>query len=291
MKVFCFALLAALCSTAVNAADKLPVVATFSILADLVQQVGGDKVRVVTLVEPNGDAHVYQPTPQDGRTLAGAKLLVVNGLGFEGWIDRLVPSVGYRGAKVVASDGIAVRVQADSHRPDPHAWQDPARVRRYVANIERGLATADAANAAYYHQRAATYTAQLAELERWADAQLAGIAPAKRRVITSHDAFGYLGERFGVQFLAAQGISTESEASAKEVGQLIRQIRQQQVRAVFVENISNPRLIAQISSETGVKPGPELYSDALSKPGGPAADYLAMMRHNITALAAGMKQN
>jgi len=271
-------------------AARLPVVASFSILGDFVQQVGGDKVAVTTLVGPNGDTHVYQPSPQDAKALAGASVLVVNGLGFEGWMDRLTRASAYRSTMVVASAGINPR-QASPGHADPHAWQNPTLVRSYIANIERGLASADPANAAYYHQRAQAYLDQLAAFERWADAQVATVPAAQRRVITSHDAYAYLGGRFGIRFLAAQGIATDSEASAKDLGNLIRQMRQEHIRALFIENISNPRLLQQISSETGAKPGPELYSDALSKPGGPAPDYLGMMRYNIAALVAGMKQN
>jgi zinc/manganese transport system substrate-binding protein len=286
-----FATLALFASPFAHAEEKLAVVASFSILGDLVQQVGGDRVQVTTLVGPNGDPHVYQPTPQDGRSLASAKLLIINGLGFEGWIDRLVQVSNYRGARVVASTGVALRNLPGSSRPDPHAWQDPTRVHRYVANIEAGLAAVDPAHATEYHQRAAAYQAQLAELEHWAETTVATVPAAKRRVITSHDAFGYLGERFGLSMMAAQGLSTESEPSAKDIGLLIQQMRQQRVRALFVENISNPRLLEQIARETGATPGAELFSDALSKRPGPAPDYLSLMRHNIAALVGGMKQN
>lgn len=287
---------------AAPAADKLPVVASFSILGDLVSQVGGNKVEVRTLVGPDGDAHVYQPSPRDGKTLAGARLLVTNGLGFEGWMERLVAASRYRGARVVASDKIKAEQMAedeahdhghdhDHGKLDPHAWQDPVRVQQYVVNIAEGLATADPANAAYYRQRAAQYRQTLQQLDSWAQQQFASVPTAKRRVITSHDAFGYLGRHFGVTFLAPQGVNTEAEASAKAVGQLIQQAKREGIRAIFVENISNPRLLEQISRETGAKPGGRLYSDALSRSDGPAASYEAMMRYNIGALVAGMKQN
>jgi zinc/manganese transport system substrate-binding protein len=271
-------------------AERLPVVASFSILGDFVQQVGGDKVAVTTLVGPNGDAHVYQPSPQDAKALAGARVLVLNGLGFEGWMDRLTHASAYRGTQVIASAGITTR-QTHPGQADPHAWQNPTLVRSYIANIEHGLSSTDPANAPYYHQRAQAYLDQLTMFEHWADTQVATVPAAQRRVITSHDAYAYLGDRFGIRFMAAQGIGTDSEASAKDLGNLIRQIRQEHIRALFIENISNPRLLQQISSETGTKPGPELYSDALSKPGGPATDYLSMMRYNIATLVAGMKQN
>ncbi|QNM95809.1 metal ABC transporter solute-binding protein, Zn/Mn family [Chitinimonas koreensis] len=301
MKTLLLAFLATL-GLAAQAAAPLPVVASFSILGDLVHEVGGDKVAVTTLVGPDGDAHVYQPTPQDGRALAGARLLVVNGLGFEGWIDRLARASAYKGPRVVASAKVvAQQMEADEHehghddhdhgRLDPHAWQDPARVRQYVANIAAGLAAADPANAAYYKVRAADYDRSLRALEQWAAEQIGSIPPAQRKVITSHDAFGYLGRRFGIAFLAPQGVSTDSEASARMVGALIRQIRQERIGAVFVENISNPKLLEQIGRETGVQIGAQLYSDALSGPAGPASTYLTMMRYNIGQLVAGMKRN
>ncbi|MGQ5523901.1 metal ABC transporter substrate-binding protein [Chitinimonas sp. PSY-7] len=281
-------------------ADKLPVVASFSILGDLVQQVGGDKVEVKTLVGPDGDAHVYQPSPQDGKTLATAKVVVLNGLAFEGWMDRLARASRYQGARVTASDKVKT-YPVDEHdhaghshdhgKTDPHAWQDPSNVRLYVTNIAEGLAKADPANSAYYHQRAEQYGKELDALEKWADTQLASIPLAKRRVITSHDAFGYLGHRFQITFLAPQGMNTDAEASAKSVGQLIRQAKQERIKAIFVENVSNPKLLEQISRETGATVGGRLYSDALSKADGPAANYLAMMRYNITTLVTGMKNN
>lgn len=278
------------------AADKLAVVASFSILGDLVQQVGGDKVAVTTLVGADGDAHVYQPSPQDAKSVAAARVLVVNGLGFEGWMTRLASASGFRGQTVIASSNVVAEKMegADAHDGaslDPHAWQDPARARRYVANIAAGLGLADPANAAYYQTRAAGVSQEIAKLESWAEVEFKSIPAARRRVITSHDAFGYLGRRFGISFLAPQGVSTDSEASAKEVAVLIRQIRKEKLRAVFVENISNPKLIEQIAKETGVTPGGKLFSDALSAANGPAATYQAMLKHNVTTLMAGMRLN
>ncbi|PHV11082.1 metal ABC transporter substrate-binding protein [Chitinimonas sp. BJB300] len=281
-------------------ADKLPVVASFSILGDLVQQVGGDKVDVKTLVGPDGDAHVYQPSPQDGKTLASARLVVLNGLAFEGWMDRLARASRYQGTKVIASDKVKTsEIEGHDHtghahthgKIDPHAWQDPNNVRQYVANIAAGLTKADPANGAYYQQQAKHYELELVALEKWAAEQLARIPPAKRRVITSHDAFGYLGHRFQITFLAPQGMNTDAEASAKDVGLLIRQARREGIKAIFVENVSNPKLLEQISRESGAKVGGRLYSDALSKADGPAGNYIKMMRYNISTLVEGMKQN
>ncbi|MFC4159520.1 metal ABC transporter substrate-binding protein [Chitinimonas lacunae] len=274
-------------------AERLPVVASFSLLADLTQAVGGEHIELKTLVGPDGDAHVYQPTPRDVQAVAKARVLVVNGLGFEGWIGRLRQASRFKGIEVVASQGLTP-LAGDHHghpHADPHAWQNPANVHRYVDNIATGLAQADPANATYYRQRAGDYRRRLSEFERWADAEMASIPLAKRQVITSHDAFAYLGQRFAIRFQAPQGRGTDSEASVQDVVKLIRQIRQSRIQAVFVENISNPRLLEQIGRETGVAPGGRLYSDALSTANGPAPDYLAMMRHNISQLVAGMRRN
>lgn len=280
-------------------AEKLPVIASFSILGDLVSAVGGEKVAVTTLVGPDQDAHVYQPAPRDVQALKSTKIVFTNGLGFEGWLPRLLKSAHYQGASVVASQGIQTMTSKghnhghkhhhDQH--DPHAWQDPVNVQTYVNNIAAALERADAANAAYYRERAARYVAELKKLEDEAKVELATIPAAKRKVIASHDAFGYLTKRFGITFLTPQGVNTDAEASARDVAKLIRQIKTQKIRAVFVENISNPKLTEQLAREAGVEIGGRLYSDALSKADGPASTYLAMYRHNMQTLIAGMRKN
>ncbi|GLS05487.1 metal ABC transporter substrate-binding protein [Chitiniphilus shinanonensis] len=293
----------ALCAAAAvaSAADRLPVVASFSILGDLVAQVGGERVSVTTLVGPDQDAHVFQPRPSDARTVAGARLLVVNGLGFEGWLDRLAASSGFRGTQVVLSQGIKPRRMAHDHDDhaahdhdhdhggiDPHAWQDPRNVVLYVNNLVRALSQADPAGAAVYRRNGDHYVAQLLELDRWAAAQFAKVPQPRRKVITSHDAFGYLAQRYDIRFLAPQGVSTEAEPSARDVAALIRQIKAERISAVFVENMSNPRTLQLLGSEAGVKPGPRLYADALSVRSGPAGSYLEMMRYNVRTIVAAL---
>jgi zinc/manganese transport system substrate-binding protein len=263
---------------------RLRVVATFSILADLVGEVGGDAVEIVTLVGPNGDAHTYQPRPTDARTLATAKVLVSNGLGFEGWIDRLADAAGFKGTRIVASAG----APADA---DPHCWQDVACARRYVANIAHGLAKADPDNAAAYRARAAQYDQRLAALDAWIRREIAAVPENRRQAITGHASFRYFARAYDVRFSAPRGYSTDSEPTARDVANLIRQVREQKVKAVFVENMTNPALIAEIARDSGAVVGPRLYSDALSKPDGPASTYEAMMRHNVAALVAGMQKN
>jgi zinc/manganese transport system substrate-binding protein len=276
------------------AADKLPVMASFSILGDLVQVVGGDRVAVTTLVGPDGDAHVFEPKAADAKNLLQTKLLVTNGLGFEPWAQKLVKAAGYKGQIAVASQGIKTRTMPDDKgksETDPHAWQDPTNVVAYVRNIAAALRKLDPAGASTYQANSEAYSKQLEALDAESKTAFAAIAIDKRKVITSHDAFGYFGAHYGIRFLAPQGMSTETEASAKGVALLIRQIRKEKIKAVFVENMSNPKLLAQLSKDAGVTVGPALYVDALSRPGGPADTYLKLMRYNTMQLAAGMRQN
>ncbi len=266
------------------------VVATFSILGDMVRQVGGDRVRVTTLVGPDSDAHVYQPTPADARAVAGARLLVINGLGFEGWIDRLTEASGYQGRIVTATAGVETRRMADPDRGaiDPHAWQSLANARIYVRNIADGLAAIDPAGAEIYRGNAARYMEKIDAVEAQVREAVDSLPAERRKVVTSHDAFGYLSAAYGIEFHAPVGFSTEAEASAGDVARLIRQINKEKIPAVFVENISDRRLLDQIVRETGAQIGGTLYSDALSKEDEPAGTHLGMMLHNIRTLVAAL---
>ncbi|MFM7335823.1 MAG: metal ABC transporter substrate-binding protein [Tabrizicola sp.] len=284
------------------AQERLNVIATFSILGDIVANVGGDRVKVTTLVGPDGDAHVFQPAPADAQAVASAKVVFVNGLGFEGWMDRLIASAEYNGPVVVASEGVTPRTFDDDahdagqeghdheHGTDPHAWQSVANAEIYTRNIAAGLAAADPAGAATYEANSAAYLAELATLDAEVKAAIAALPEDRRTIVTSHDAFGYFGAAYGMIFKAPQGISTESEASAADVAALITQIREDKIPAVFMEDISDPRLLDQIAAETGAKIGGTLYSDALSPADGPAATYLTMMRHNIGEFTAALSQ-
>lgn len=272
-------------------AGPIPVVATFSILGDMVERIGGDKVAVTTLVGPDGDAHVYQPIPGDARAVSQAEILVVNGLSFEGWLDRLVEASHFAGVRVVATDGIEPIALADGDHHDafdPHAWQSLANALIYIDNITAALATADPGNADFYHQKRVAYVAEIEALEAEIRRLFAELPADRRTVVTSHDAFGYFSEAYGLHFLAPHGVSTESEASAADVAALIRQIRQEGIEAVFIESITDSRLLEQITSETGASIGGTLYSDALSRPGGPASTYLDMMRYNSLTLARAL---
>ena len=299
-------ILAALCAAiasvlpgAARAQEKLPVVATFSILGDFVKNVGGDRISVTLLVGPEGDAHVYQPSPADAKKLAGAKVIFVNGFKFEGWIDRLIKASGSKASLVVATKGIKPREMAEEdhdakkgktpeHGVDPHAWQSIANARIYVANIRDALIAADPAGQEIYQKNAADYLAKLAAVETEVREGIAKIPAERRKIITSHDAFGYFGATYGFEFIAPQGVSTETEVSARDVAKIIRQIKAQKIPAVFLENVSDPRLMQRIADETGAKIGGKVYSDALSAEGGPAATYIDMMRHNIRQFSAAL---
>jgi zinc/manganese transport system substrate-binding protein len=297
---------ALLLSGASFAAGPMPVVASFSILGDLVRVVGGERVRVTTLVGPDEDAHVFEPKPSDAKTLVHSRLLVVNGLGFEPWAHKLVRSAGYKGETVTASNGVKPLLVEDENthgqkgrtdqghhhdEADPHAWQNPRNVVLYTRNIATALAKADPAGADAYQANANAYVNELMALDAWAKSRFAAIPPNKRKVITSHDAFGYLAAQYQIRFLAPQGVSTDAEPSARDVARLIRQIQQEKIKAVFVENMRHSRLLAQMAQDAGVVVGATLYVDALSAADGPADSYLRLMRHNVTQLAAGMQGN
>ena len=264
----------------------LRVVASFSILADLIREVGGDSVTVVALVGPNADAHVFEPSPQDARRVRDAELVAINGLHFEGWIERLIAASGYRGPVLVASDGIQPRMI--DGEPDPHAWQSLANIRIYIDNIEAALRQARPDQATGFAERADRYRKSLAALAVEADAALASIPQAERRIVTSHDAFAYLAAERGIEVMSPQGWSTDNEASATTVARLIEQLRRQRVRAVFIENISDPRLVRRIADEAGGVVGGTLYSDALSPPGSAADSFLKLYRHNLHTLARAL---
>jgi zinc/manganese transport system substrate-binding protein len=272
---------------------RLKVIASFSILGDFVRNVGGDRVEVRDLVGPNGNAHVFEPSPADAKAVADAKLVFVNGLGFEGWLDRLVKASGTKATIVVASNGIKPREGAADHdhdhgKVDPHAWQSIANAKVYVADIRDALIAADPAAKAVYEANAAAYLAKLDALDQEVRAVIARIPPERRRVITSHNAFGYFGDAYGVNFIAPQGVSTEAESSARDVAAIITQIRKQKVAAVFLENVTDPRLVKQIAAETGAKIGGTLYSDALTDAKGDATSYIELIRHNLKELAGAL---
>jgi zinc/manganese transport system substrate-binding protein len=268
------------------------VVTTFSILGDMVVEIGQDKVDVRNLVGPNQDSHVYEPKPQDAKELGRADLIVVNGLGFEGWIDRLIEASGFNGKKLVVTTGIApleINYRGKAY-VDPHAWHSLKAAQIYVDNIVKGLSELVPDEAPFFKKQGDAYKQAIAKLEQDTQKQLESIPLDQRKVITNHEAFGYLGRDFGLTFSSPQGISTDAEPSAKVVAALIRRIKEEKIQAVFIENISNPRLMNQIASETGTKVGGVLYSDALSAPGTEADTYLKMMASNLATIVRVMKK-
>lgn len=313
-----FCTLAFITGTALPAAaqSRMETVASNSILADLVAQVGGERVNVAALVGAGVDSHVFQPSPADARRVAGARLFFVNGLGLEGWLPRLVQASGSKAQVITVSKGIKpireggsghghAHGHAHAHAPapgpanghqqgaggglDPHAWQDVAQVKTYVANIRDALIAADPEGSAAYTSRAAAYLRELETLD--ADIrQLVGAIPKNaRRLITTHDAFGYFSRAYGVTFIAPRGVSTDADVSSRDIARIIRQIKAEKIKAVFIENISDARIMSQIAKETGAKIGDRIFSDALSDADGPAPNYIAMMRHNLRAFTQAMQ--
>ncbi|HCB1502240.1 zinc/manganese transport system substrate-binding protein [Klebsiella oxytoca] len=272
-------------------AKTLSVVSSFSVLGDLVQQVGGEHVYVNILVGPDGDPHTFEPSPKDSALLSKADVVVVNGLGLEGWLDRLIKASGFKGELIVASNGVKTHTLDEDGQmvTDPHAWNSAANGVLYAQNILNGLVKADPEDKLALEASGKRYISQLNEIDSWAKDQFSTIPQARRKVLTSHDAFGYFGRAYGVTFLAPQGLSSESEASAAQVAALIKQIKADDVHTWFMENQLDPRLVKQIASATGAQPGGELYPEALSAPGGVADSYVKMLRHNVELIAASMK--
>jgi zinc/manganese transport system substrate-binding protein len=279
--------------TGLAQAKTIEAVASFTVIADMVHNVGGDHVHVTSLIGPNGDPHAYEPTPNDAQSLKKADIVFVSGLHLEGWLDRLIKALGYKDKPVVLSDGIKTRsMEEDGKRiTDPHAWNSAANGIVYVRNIITALQKADPTNASDYKDNGERYIAELKQLDAYALTQVQAIPREKRKVLTSHDAFGYFGDAYGVTFLSPLGFSTETEASAADVAKLIKQIKHEHVSTYFFENSSDPRLVKQIADASGAQPGGELYVEALSPADGPAASYLQMFRYNVDKLTAAMKGN
>ena len=292
--------------------DKRLVVTTFSILQDMTQEIAGERAEVISLVGMDEDSHAYQPKPSDSRKLAKADLVIENGLAFEGWMNRLMAASEYKGLRVIASTGIAINDMAtkhdshdhdehdehdhDSHaghqhgKYDPHAWQSLVEAQQYVRNIRDGLVQVDPQGKAYYQARATAYIKRLQDLHQSMKSRFDRLPKAQRTVMTSHAAFGYLASTYGITFVSPQGISTTSEPSASEMAHLVKQIRKQQVAAVFIENVGDSRLVAQLQRETSTKLGGTLYSDALSKNSDSASSYYQMMQHNLETLLTALEK-
>jgi len=282
-------------------ADKIRVVATFSVIGDMVANVAGDQVELVTLVGPAGDTELFKPSLADGKSVAEAKIVFMNDLNdeFEPWLEPLLKSVKFGGSKIVVSRGAKTYSSSEERTPrskaaeeiDQHAWLDPKNGVIYVRNIAAALATSDPVNAPHYRAQAAAYIKELQDLDAWAKAEMAAVPPAKRRILSSHDSLQYLAKAYGITMLSINGWTNNSEASAAELARLSQQIRQEGIRALFLDSITDPRAMQQVAKETGAAVGGTLYGDALSKPGGEADTYLKMIRHDVTTLIAGMMKN
>jgi len=312
MRTLCRLVLLALLIAAGVAGESTPlrVVATTSILADLVRQVGGTRVLVHSLVRPGADAHVYQPTPADVASLAGARLVVLNGLGFEGWIDALIKQSGFTGPEVVACSGVeALSSAEDAHgdhpglpgadpgkahaghvhgAADPHAWHDVRNALLYVTNIRDALVALDPAGAADYRAWADLYSAQLRALDAWARRQIAALPEASRVLVTAHDSLAYFAKAYGMRVLAVEGIATGQEPDARHLAALLKRLREGRIKAVFIENVVNPKLIEQLARDGGARLGGTLYTDSLGEPGGPAGTYIGMIAANVRTIVAGL---
>jgi zinc/manganese transport system substrate-binding protein len=287
--IFCLITLFTGVREARGAAEPIDVVVSFTVLDDLVREVGGDYVAVRALVGPDSDAHVYEPTPADVRAVAAARIVVLNGLGFEGWITRLLDSAQFKGPVVIATTGVTAR--GTGKHPDPHAWQDPRNVHTYVANIAAALAAVMPENAEQIRARETLYLHKLDALDGRLRKEFGEIPAARRRVITTHDAFAYFGASYGIEFLPVQGWTTENEPSPADVARLVSQARSHGVTAVFLENISDPRMMQQFARDTGLQVGGRLHSDALAPRGDPSGTYLGMISNNADLLLGVMRQN
>jgi zinc/manganese transport system substrate-binding protein len=285
-RLWLIALALAISVAPLRAQDRLHVVTSFSILGDLARNVGGDRVSITTLVGPDSDVHVYTPAPADAKKVADAKLLLINGLGLEGWLPRLLQSSGSKAPIILATKGIApLKLGSDA---DPHAWQSVANARIYVANIRDALVAAAPADAEVFRANTDAYLAKFDALDREVREVVAKIPQNRRKVISTHDAFGYFAAAYGIEFIAPEGVSTESEPSARDIAGIITQIKTSKIPAVFLENISDPRLIQRIAAETGAKIGGTLYSDSLTGENGDAPTYIELVRHNIKTLTSAL---
>jgi zinc/manganese transport system substrate-binding protein len=287
--------------TLANAGEKLPVVATFSILGDLAQKIGGDAIALTTLVGPDSDAHAFEPSAENQRVVAGAKVLIANGLNFEPWLERLLDASAFKGELVEATTGIEPLASVEGgdehagdeddhdHGADPHAFQDPKLVLTYIDNIETGLEKAAPANAELFKKNAEKLKAEFRALDAELTASLGALPTESKRILTSHDAFQYFGRAYGIEFVAIQGLSTEAEPSAQDLKHIVEQVKDGAIRAIFIENMNDPRFVQSLAADTGAAVGGNLYSDALSPSGGPAADLLSLYRYNAAELLKVLK--
>jgi ABC-type Zn uptake system ZnuABC Zn-binding protein ZnuA len=285
-----------------RAAEPVLVVATFSVIADMLANVGGSHIVVTTIVRAGGDCELYQPTAADVASVAATRAVFYNDLNeeFEPWLEPLLKQAAFKGARVAVGRGVAALTAEEEHPVsgrqlpsaiDQHAWLDPRNGVIYVRNIAEALARLDPADAADYRARAAAYTEQIRAVDVWARKELAEVPAAKRRALSSHDSLQYIANSYGITLMSVNGWTNNSEPSAAELAKLARQIKTERVRALFLDSITDPRAMQRIASETGASIGGTLYGDSLSPPGGEADTYLSMLRQDVSTLKAGMMSN
>jgi zinc/manganese transport system substrate-binding protein len=278
------------------------VVATFSVIGDMLANVGGDHVAITTIVRAGGDSELYQPTTADVATVASARAVFLNDLNeeFEPWLEPLLKQAAFKGTKVVVTRRVHTLTAEEEHPVsgrqlpetiDQHAWLDPRNGVIYVRNIADALARLDPINAADYRARAAAYTKQIQAIDEWARDEMAGVPPAKRRALASHDSLQYIANAYGITLLTVNGWTNKTEPSAAELAKLAQRIRAERVKALFLDSITDPRAMQRIASETGAAVGGTLYGDSLSRAGGEADSYIKMLRHDLATLKSGMLSN
>ena len=283
-------------------AERIPVVATFSVIGDMLARVGGDHVDIKTIVGPGGDCELYQATAADVATVAAARAVFLNDLNeeFEPWLEPLLKQAAFKGLKVVVSRGVRTLAAEEEHpvsgrmlpeTVDQHAWLDPRNGVVYVRNIAAALARLDPANAADYRTRAAAYAKEIEAVDDWARQQIAEVPAVKRRALTSHDSLQYIASAYGIKLLSVNGWTNNSEPSAAQLAKLAEQVRDSHVKALFLDSITDPRGMERIAGETGAVIGGTMYGDSLSPAGGEADSYLNMLRHDVATLKAGMSRN
>jgi zinc/manganese transport system substrate-binding protein len=303
MRFLCLIAVAALLMAApALAADRIPVAATFSVIADMLANVGGDRLDIKTIVKAGEDSELYQPTAADVATVAAARAIFLNDLNeeFEPWLEPLLKQAQFKGTKVVVSRNVRVLMAEEEHpisgrllpsAVDQHAWLDPRNGIIYVRNIAAALARLDPTGADFYEARAMAYEKAILAVDAWGRQEIAAVPAAKLRALTSHDSLQYIANCYGITLLSVNGWTNKSEPSAEELAKLARQIRVERVKALFLDSITDPRAMQRIAGETGARIGGTLYGDALSPIGGEADTYLKMLRHDVSTLKAGMMAN
>ena len=297
-----FAITGVLLSSPLRAADRIPVVATFSVIGDMLANVGGDHLDIKTIVRPGDDCELYQPTAADVATMAAARAIFINDLNeeFEPWLEPLLKQARFTGAKVVVSRGVRTLTAEEEHPVsgrqlpaaiDQHAWLDPRNGVVYVRNIAEALSRLDPADAPDYRARAAAYQKEIRALDEWARKEIAAVPQGKRRALAPHDSLQYIATAYSITLLAVNGWTNNSEPSAAELARLARQIRTEHVKVLFLDSITDPRTMQRIAGETGAAIGGTLYGDSLSPSPGEADTYLKMLRHDVSVLKTGMLMN